>query len=167
MEGTFGEDYIIGTSSVGSCMEKTLVIHNKRCTFTMLDILGQRDFLSMLPLACDNAVAVLFLFDLSRKETLTSIKEWYRHVRLLNKTAIPLLIGTKWDLFATQPAEFQDEVTKQAKRFAGAMKSPLIYCSSLIGVNISSIFTVILSKAFDLNCTLPRSEQPGHPVFLY
>jgi len=34
----------------------------------------------MLPLVCNDAACVLFMFDLSRIETLHSIKEWYRQV---------------------------------------------------------------------------------------
>lgn len=39
----------------------------------------------MLPLVCNDAVAILFMFDLSRKSTLNSIKEWYRQARGFNK----------------------------------------------------------------------------------
>jgi hypothetical protein len=39
----------------------------------------------MLPLVCNDAVAILFMFDLSRKLTLTSVKEWFRQVRGFNK----------------------------------------------------------------------------------
>lgn len=46
---------------------------------------GQREFVSMLPLVCNDAVAILFMFDLSRKSTLNSIKEWYRQARGFNK----------------------------------------------------------------------------------
>jgi len=38
-----------------------------------------------LPLVCNDAVALLFMFDLSRKSTLNSIKEWYRQARGFNK----------------------------------------------------------------------------------
>lgn len=48
-------------------------------------ILGQREFVNMLPLVCNDAVAVLFMFDLSRKSTLNSVKEWYRQARGFNK----------------------------------------------------------------------------------
>ena len=34
----------------------------------------------MLPLVCNDAACVLFMFDLSRIETLHSIREWYRQV---------------------------------------------------------------------------------------
>lgn len=46
---------------------------------------GQREFVNMLPLVCNDAVAILFMFDLSRKSTLNSVKEWYRQARGFNK----------------------------------------------------------------------------------
>ncbi len=39
----------------------------------------------MLPLVSNDAVAILFMFDLTRKSTLNSIKEWYRQARGFNK----------------------------------------------------------------------------------
>jgi GTP-binding protein of the ras superfamily involved in termination of M-phase len=96
---------------------------------------GQREFVNMLPLVCNDAVAILFMFDLSRKSTLNSVKEWYRQARGFNKvrlypslqrfidtsiscssmtqTAIPFLIGTKFDQFAAFPRDEQEEITKQ------------------------------------------------------
>ena len=50
----------------------------------MWDLGGQREFLSMLPLVCNDASAIFFMFDLTRKPTLTSVKEWYRQARGLN-----------------------------------------------------------------------------------
>ncbi|CAG8482302.1 7630_t:CDS:2 [Diversispora eburnea] len=64
-------------------------------------------------LVCNDAVAILFMFDLSRKSTLNSVKEWYRQARGFNKTAIPFLIGTKYDQFANSSKEEQEEITKQ------------------------------------------------------
>jgi hypothetical protein len=49
------------------------------------DLGGQREFVSMLPLVSNDAVAILFMFDLTRKSTLNSIKEWYRQARGFNK----------------------------------------------------------------------------------
>jgi GTP-binding protein of the ras superfamily involved in termination of M-phase len=106
----------------------------------------------MLPLVSNDAVAILFMFDLTRKSTLNSIKEWYRQARGFNKvclerddkhesegvesgidildappqTAIPVLIGTKYDQFATFARDEQDEITRQAKRFSKAMHAPLV-----------------------------------------
>lgn len=94
----------------------------------------------MLPLVAKDAVAILFMFDLSRKATLNSVKEWYRQARGFNRviadhfaqdgaddqTAIPLLVGTKYDQFVLLPREEQEEITRQAKRFARAMRASLV-----------------------------------------
>lgn len=153
VEGSFDEDYIqtLGMYSLqGVCwsffmfpllgvnfMEKTISVRRTTITFSIWDLGGQREFVNMLPLVCNDAVAILFMFDLSRKSTLNSVKEWYRQARGFNKvssympsaersyfhplillshimqTAIPFLIGTKFDQFATFPRDEQEEITKQ------------------------------------------------------
>jgi GTPase SAR1 family protein len=55
-------------------MEKTITLRNTEITFSIWDLGGQREFLSMLPLVCNDAVATFFMFDLSRKSTLNSVK---------------------------------------------------------------------------------------------
>ncbi|CAI2162157.1 13804_t:CDS:2 [Funneliformis geosporum] len=151
VEGSFDEDYI-----------QTLEI-----TFSIWDLGGQREFVNMLPLVCNDAVAILFMFDLSRKSTLNSIKEWYRQARGFNKTAIPFLVGTKYDQFVNFSNEEKEEITKQARRFARAMKAPLIFCSTLHSINVQKIFKIVLSKAFDLKCTIPEIKDIGAPILEY
>ena len=89
VEGKFDEDYI-NTLGV-NFMEKTVTLRSTEITFSIWDLGGQREFISMLPLVCNDSVAMLFMFDLTRKSTLTSIKEWYRQVRGLNKVSVFLL----------------------------------------------------------------------------
>ena len=204
VEGSFDEDYIqtLGTS-LSMCvypsfnrwcpplgvnfMEKTISVRRTTITFSIWDLGGQREFVNMLPLVCNDAVAILFMFDLSRKSTLNSVKEWYRQARGFNKvrlfsyatgveadfehfymqTAIPFLIGTKFDTFATFPRDEQEEITKQAKRFAKAMHASLIFCSTSASINVQKIFKIVLAKAFDLKCVIPEIEGVGEPVLLY
>jgi GTP-binding protein of the ras superfamily involved in termination of M-phase len=162
---TNSEDYI---QTLGvNFMEKAITIRNTEITFSIWDLGGQREFVSMLPLVSNDAVAILFMFDLTRKATLNSIKEWYRQARGFNKTAIPVLIGTKFDLFMTQPHEEQEEITKQAKRFSKAMRAPLIFCSTSHSINVQKIFKIVLAKAFDLKCVIPEIEEVGEPILLY
>lgn len=183
-------------------MEKTISVRRTTITFSIWDLGGQREFVNMLPLVCNDAVAILFMFDLSRKSTLNSVKEWYRQARGFNKvgdawfgyhssihsslqTAIPFLIGTKYDTFATFPRDEQEEITKQvrgwkythggtlltsepkAKRFAKAMHASLIFCSTQASINVQKIFKIVLAKAFDLKCVIPEIEGVGEPVLLY
>ena len=98
-------------------MEKTISIRNTEITFSIWDLGGQREFVNMLPLVCNDAVAILFMFDLTRKSTLNSIKEWYRQGRGFNKTAIPFLIGTKYDQFVNFPREDQEEISVQVSEY--------------------------------------------------
>jgi small GTP-binding protein len=120
-------------------MEKTIAIRNTEITFSIWDLGGQREFVNMLPLVCNDAVAILFMFDLTRKSTLNSIKEWYRQGRGFNKTAIPFLVGTKYDHFVNMPARDQDEISAQAKRFAKAMRASLIFSSTSHSINVQKV----------------------------
>ncbi|KAI5474716.1 Rab GTPase, partial [Pseudohyphozyma bogoriensis] len=165
VEGSFDEDYI---QTLGvNFMEKSISIRNTEITFSIWDLGGQREFVNMLPLVCNDAVAILFMFDLSRKSTLNSIKEWYRQARGFNKTAIPFLVGTKYDHFSTFSQDEQEEITRQARRFARAMKAPLIFCSTSHSINVQKIFKIVLSKAFDLKCTIPEISEVGSPLLIY
>eukprot|EP00735_Rhodelphis_limneticus_P003928 TRINITY_DN1546_c0_g1::TRINITY_DN1546_c0_g1_i1::g.28270::m.28270 TRINITY_DN1546_c0_g1::TRINITY_DN1546_c0_g1_i1::g.28270 ORF type:complete len:198 (+),score=30.56,sp/P87027/SPG1_SCHPO/74.48/2e-108,Ras/PF00071.17/1.5e-34,Miro/PF08477.8/2.2e-21,Miro/PF08477.8/37,Arf/PF00025.16/1.6e-09,Gtr1_RagA/PF04670.7/3e-08,DLIC/PF05783.6/0.89,DLIC/PF05783.6/0.021,GTP_EFTU/PF00009.22/0.0013,Mob_Pre/PF01076.14/0.15,G-alpha/PF00503.15/6.9e+02,G-alpha/PF00503.15/0.52 TRINITY_DN1546_c0_g1_i1:61-654(+) len=165
VEGTFDEDYI---QTLGvNFMEKTVTVRSTDITFCIWDLGGQREFQSMLPLVCNDAVALLFMFDLSRKSTLNSIKEWYRQARQFNKTAIPFLIGTKYDYFTTVSKEEQEEITKQARKFAKAMKAPLIFTSTSHSINVQKLFKIILAKAFDLKVNVPMITEIGEPICEY
>lgn len=74
-------------------MEKTITVRRTSITFSLWDLGGQREFVNMLPLVCNDAVAILFMFDLSRKSTLNSVKEWYRQARGFNKVRACVLFG--------------------------------------------------------------------------
>ena len=165
VEGSFDEDYV---QTLGvNFMEKTIVLRNNEITFSLWDLGGQREFGMMLPLVCTDALAILFIFDLTRKVTLNSVKEWYRQARGHNKTAFPFLIGTKYDLFKTMSPDDQESVTKHALRFAHAMRAPCIFCSSADSTNIQNIFKIILSRVFDLQCTIAMKSEPGEPILVY
>ena len=202
VEGSWDEDYI---QTLGvNFMEKTISIRNTEITFSIWDLGGQREFVNMLPLVCNDAVAILFMFDLTRKSTLNSIKEWYRQGRGFNKTAIPFLVGTKYDHFVNFPREDQEEISNQVSSRLSNSKANLTFifrpvdsqkqCEhpsssaaqatpstskkyfpptpspSLSQLHINShpqIFKIVLSKAFDLKCTIPEIENVGEPLLLY
>ncbi|KAI7907193.1 GTPase Spg1 [Cokeromyces recurvatus] len=164
-EGAYDTEY---TQTLGvNFMEKTILIRQTEITFSIWDLGGQKEFASMLPLVCSDAVAILFTFDLSRKSTLNGLREWYRQARGLNKSAIPLLVGTKYDEFINLSFEDQDEITRQARRYAKVMKAPLIFCSTAESINVQKIYKLVLAKVFDLTCTLPEISEIGGPILEY
>lgn len=165
VEGGFDEDYI---QTLGvNFMEKIVTIRNTEIKFSVWDLGGEREFVNMLPLVSNDAVAILFMFDLTRKSTLNSIREWYRQARGFNKTAIPFLVGTKYDLFHTLSDEDQEEISRQAQKYAKAMKASLIFCSTKEIVNVHKIFKIVLAKAFDLRLNLPELTKPGQPLLIF
>ncbi|XP_049850966.1 uncharacterized protein LOC126324506 isoform X2 [Schistocerca gregaria] len=114
VENKFDEDYI---QTLGiNFMEKSVRVRNASITFSVWDLGGQREFVNMLPLVCNEAAAILFMFDLTRKVTLNSIKEWYRQARGFNKFAIPFLVGTKFDAFKELSIKEQEEITIQIRQ---------------------------------------------------
>ncbi|KNC75605.1 septum-promoting GTP-binding protein 1 [Sphaeroforma arctica JP610] len=165
VEGSFDEDYI---QTLGvNFMEKSITIQQTEITFAIWDLGGQREFINMLPLVCNDAVAILFIFDLSRKQTLNSIKEWYRQARGFNKTAIPFLVGTKYDVYNELSQKEQQDIYNRAKKYSDAMKAPLIFCSSSHSINVQKIFKIVLAKAFDLRCTIEQVTDVGDPLIIY
>ncbi|GAA5803352.1 P-loop containing nucleoside triphosphate hydrolase protein [Helicostylum pulchrum] len=164
-EGAYDTEYI---QTLGvNFMEKTILIRKTEITFSIWDLGGQKEFASMLPLVCNDSVAILFTFDLSRKSTLNSLREWYRQARGLNKSAIPLLVGTKYDEFVNLSYEDQEEITRQARKYARVMKAPLVFCSTAESINVQKIYKIVLAKVFDLNCTLPEITEIGGPIIEY
>eukprot|EP01033_Poteriospumella_lacustris_P004567 gene4568-3267_t len=165
VENKFDEDYI---QTLGvNFMEKTVSLRGTEITFSIWDLGGQREFLSMLPLVCNEAVAIFFMFDLSRKSTLLSIKEWYRQARGLNRTATAFLVGTKFDLYCTLPPEEMEEIDKLARKYAKAMKAPLIFSSASQSINVQKMFKIVLAKVFDLRSTVAEISNFGEPLLIY
>lgn len=138
VENRFDEDYLV---TIGvSYMEKTVPAGNVNIVFSIWDLGGQSEYQHMLPLVTNDSVALLFIFDLCRKATLSAVREWYRKARQLNKNAVPILVGTKFDLLIQSEQENIDSITKQAKKFAKAMKAPLIFVSAKESININKLF---------------------------
>lgn len=165
VEGKFDEDYV---ETLGvNFMEKTIDLPQAQVIMSLWDLGGAREFVSMMPMVCVDAVAVLFLFDLTNRASLNSIREWYRQVRGLNQNAVPFLVGTKFDLFYAQEKSEQEETTKQARKYARAMKAPLVFCSASHGINIQKLFKLLFCKVFDVETTVPKKSNVGEPILEY
>ncbi|CAM9016466.1 hypothetical protein WICANDRAFT_50439 [Wickerhamomyces anomalus NRRL Y-366-8] len=165
VNNSFDEDY---KKTLGvNFMEKSIELGTTDIKFSVYDLGGAQEFVNMLPLTTDGAVAVVFLFDLTKLQTLSSIKEWFKLVRAQNKTAIPMLVGTKYDLFLEMPKSYQEEVTSQSLKYAKAMKSSLIFTSSSNSINVQKVFKILTCSAFDLQISIPEISNVGEPILLY
>ena len=160
IEDKYDEDYI--ETFGGIFMEKTIILRsqNLRVTISVWDLGGSEGFATLVPLVCGDAKVILFAFDLTQKSSLFSVKRWYKEARKENKTFMPFLIGTKFDLFEARACRHhKTDITKNARRFARKMHAPLIYCSSAQSINVEKIFKLVIAKVFDLRPKIKEAHD--------
>ncbi|KAG8080328.1 hypothetical protein GUJ93_ZPchr0007g2992 [Zizania palustris] len=145
-------------------MDKTLAVQGARIAFSIWDVAGDSQFLDHVPIACKDAMAILYMFDLTSRCTLTNVIDWYERARKWNKTAIPILIGTKFDEFAQLPLEMQWTIVNEARAYARAMKATLFFSSATHNINVNKIFKFITAKLFNLPWTVERNLTVGEPI---
>jgi len=164
IEDQYDEDYI---ETLGvNFMEKSIHLKNVEVTISIWDLGGQREFATLMPLVCSEAKAILFIFDLTQQPSLYSVKRWYKEAKKENKSFMPFLIGTKFDLFVELEPNEKECITRQARKFAKKMKAPLIFCSSKTSINIKKIFKVIIAKVFDLKPKMKEIQDEEHDALL-
>lgn len=76
-------------------------------------------------------------------------------------------MGTKYDEFVNLSDADQEEITRQARKYAKVMKAPLVFCSTAESINVQKIYKIVLAKVFDLNCTLAEISDIGGPILEY
>ncbi|KAL8243409.1 hypothetical protein R6Q59_009667 [Mikania micrantha] len=145
-------------------MDKTLSFGGARIAFRIWDVGGDRRSTEQLPIACKDAVAILFMFDLTSRCTLHNVLEWYMQARKWNKTAIPVLIGTKFDDFVRLPPDLQWTIVIQARTYARAMKATLFFSSATHNINVNKIFKFIIARLFNLPWSLQPNLNLGEPI---
>lgn len=165
VEGKFQEDYI---ETLGvNFMEKNISCRNTDISFIMWDLGGQKEYQHMMELVCNGADVIFFMFDLTNKLSLNGVKDWYKEARKINKTAIPFLIGTKFDIFFRKETSYKNDVIKLSQQFSKAMKSPLIFCSATHSINIKNIFKIVISKMFNVKCDVKQDNDNDAPILQY
>ncbi|XP_058093245.1 septum-promoting GTP-binding protein 1-like [Magnolia sinica] len=161
--GDEGEQRSLQLSGL-NLMGKTLIIKGARIGFSIWDVGGDHRCLDHVPIACKDAAAILIMFDLTSRCTLNSVIGWYQQARKWNQTAIPVLIGTKFDDFAQLPLDIQWAIVSQARAYARAMKATLFFSSATHNINVNKIFKFITAKFFNLPWTVERNLTVGEPI---
>ncbi|XP_027343884.1 septum-promoting GTP-binding protein 1-like [Abrus precatorius] len=145
-------------------MDKTLFVQGARISFSIWDVAGDTGSLHQIPMACKDAAAILIMFDLTSRRTLNSVVGWYSEARKWNQSAIPILIGTKFDDFVRLPPDLQWTIVTQARAYARAMKATLFFSSATHNINVNKIFKFIMAKLFNLPWTVERNLTLGEPI---
>merc|ERR1712157_545265 len=85
----------------------------------------------------------------------------------MGKHAVAFLIGSKYDLFDQLDAAYKADISKHARKFAKAMKAPLIYCSACKAINVNKIFQIIVSKVFNVEPRVKELSGENEPIIEY
>ncbi|XP_015937766.1 septum-promoting GTP-binding protein 1-like isoform X1 [Arachis duranensis] len=148
----------------GEHHSKTLIVEGARISYSIWEIAGDEKSEDQIPLACKDSVAILIMFDLTSRCTLNSVIGWYKEARKWNRTAIPVLVGTKFDDFIQLPIDMQWTIASQARAYAKALNATLFFSSATYNINVNKVFKFITAKLFDLPWTLERNLNVGEPI---
>ncbi|CAL5419485.1 unnamed protein product [Camellia sinensis] len=89
---------------------------------------------------------------------------WYQELRKWNQTAIPVLVGTKFDDFVQLPTDVQWTIASQARAYARTLNATLFFSSATYNINVNKIFKFITAKLFNLPWAPERNLTIGEPI---
>lgn len=60
-----------------------------------------------------------------------------------------------------------EEIDKLARKYAKAMKAPLIFSSASHSINVQKMFKIVLAKVFELRSTVAEITNMGEPLLIF
>ena len=133
---TFEENY---QATIGlDFQSKNITIHDQDVRLILYDTAGQEKFRSLIPMYIREAQIILFIYDVSDRESFDSIPKWIQDVLdVKNTEPVLVLIGNKIDL------EKERKVTyEEGKRFAEQNNFIFQEVSAKTGNNFDILFEV-------------------------
>ena len=146
VDDEFNDSYI---STIGIEYKiKTINVNNKKITMRIWDTSGQERYRSITQNFYRNANGILFVFDVTKKESFNNIKLWLTDSQNCEANISKILIGNKIDL------EEEREVSNETiENFASKKEMKFFETSAKEGTNIDLIFRelaeLILSNKFE------------------
>ncbi len=112
------------------------------------DVGGQEHFRELHEFLIKGVMGAIFMFDLSRMNTLKSLDEWLAILRAYDKDIPILIVGSKYDLIADRMDD--DEITNLNEYILNVKEErnffDYVITSSKIGYNIDETFSALLEK---------------------
>ncbi len=134
-ENKFEPDY---QATIGlNFLSKNVKINNQDIHLLLYDCSGQEKFRNLIPMYARDANIIIFVYDITKKESFTHIPEWKSYLTNQNKLdeVIFCLVGNKIDL------EEQRQVTKEeGEKYAKDNNIIFQEVSAKTGDNISDLF---------------------------
>eukprot|EP00301_Raphidiophrys_heterophryoidea_P019465 c4401_g1_i1.p1 GENE.c4401_g1_i1~~c4401_g1_i1.p1 ORF type:complete len:211 (+),score=41.55 c4401_g1_i1:61-633(+) len=140
-------------STIGaSFMSKTIVVNDTAIKFQIWDTAGQEKYHSLAPMYYRGSAAAIVVYDITRKESFQTLKNWVQELQALGPENIVIaLAGNKVD--REQEREVQ---TSTAEQYAREINALYIETSAKNDTNVYSLFEQITHR-------LPASEKQSAP----
>ena len=138
---TFDENY---QATIGlDFHSKNITIHDQDVRLIIYDTAGQEKFRSLIPMYIREAQIILFIYDISDKDSFDSIPKWIQLVNdLINKEVVYVLIGNKLDLESNRKITFEE-----GKKLAEKNNYVFQEVSAKTGENFEKLFEVQIYEA--------------------
>lgn len=114
------------------------------------DLAGQVNFRNIIMNYFNNGHGIVFVFDVTRPETLQTVSDWFDQFIEVNQKMVPaIIVGNKIDLRDPQiEAEYRAQVLEYITNVSNKynMEFQYIETSALTGENISSAFVELVNE---------------------
>ncbi|GAB9476521.1 hypothetical protein Gpo141_00013585 [Globisporangium polare] len=147
-------------STIGaSFMSKMIVVNDTPIKYQIWDTAGQEKYHSLAPMYYRGAAAAIVVYDITRKQSLQTLKNWVKELKQLGPDNIVIAIaGNKSDL-----EEKREVPASQARAYAEEIGALFIETSAKEDRNVSDLFIQIsqaLPTASNESNALPEIVDP-------
>jgi len=142
LTGMFNEEIM---STIGVNIEVKYIIRGElKIALQIWDFGGEDRFRFILPGYVRGAKAGIFMYDITRAETLSNLKDWLEVFKMPykseKKSPIFLMVGGKLDLENKRKVSFKEGFNLAKEHsFSG-----FIECSAKTGINVETIFELLV-----------------------
>ena len=123
--------------------EKTINKDNFNIRLQIWDTAGEERFRSITKNIFRNANGILFVFDVTSKDSFINIKNWIKDTENIDKDIKGLIIGNKIDLVDERKISSED-----LEEIGQKYKMPFIETSAKTGLNVNESFEALIDELF-------------------
>ena len=167
VDGFFPENYI-STIGVGYKI-KIVEINGTKIILKIWNTCGQERYKSLAKTFIKDADGILFVYDISNKQSFEHIKDWIRESEEANGEFQKIVLGNKIDL----PAESRDVPKEKLSKYINEKKYKGLEVSAKTGENVEKAFSMLtqllvgnmskeeIIKKYGKNNARNKLESPG------
>lgn len=137
-------------------MTKTVQYQNELHKFLIWDTAGQERFRALAPMYYRGSAAAIIVYDITKEETFSTLKNWVRELRQHGPPSIVVAIaGNKCDL-----TDVREVMERDAKDYADSIHAIFVETSAKNAININELF-IEISRRIPSTDANPASGGKG------